>query len=287
MAVPRSSNQFTFNPFSETDSSKPPPPPAAQSGRGQRASALALERFISTSDLSVVFQPIVRIATGDVFAYEALVRCAVPGFTNPTQLFERAVRDHCVGRLGKTIREVGMPLCAGMPAFFNVHPVELLDRWLVRPDDPIYGHDAPVYLEITEAVPLQHFGVCKSVLREIRERADARLVIDDLGAGYSNLRYIIELEPAVVKLDRELILGIDTHPRVQQLVGGLVRLCEELGAEVVAEGIETADELAAIRDQGVQLVQGFYLARPDFPLPLQDRVRRDARGRVVSVPHIA
>jgi EAL domain-containing protein (putative c-di-GMP-specific phosphodiesterase class I) len=283
-----SSNEFPSNPFNLSDESPPPPAVAPRTPPrvpdGGTASQAALKRFISARDLSVVFQPIIRLATGDVFAYEALVRCELPEYVSPPALFERAVRDRCVGRLGKTIREVGVPLCEGVPVFFNIHPEELQDRWLLRPDDPIYQHDAPVFLEITESVPLQHFTQCKRVLSEIRERADARLVVDDLGAGYSNLRYIVDLEPAVVKLDRELIAGIHTQKRVQRLVGAIVRLCDELDAEVVAEGIETAEELAAVRDQGVQLVQGYHLARPGFPLPMADRVKRDARGRAVLGP---
>jgi EAL domain-containing protein (putative c-di-GMP-specific phosphodiesterase class I) len=277
-------NSFAENPFLRLHEPLPPLPEGAR-GRETSASKLALEKMIQTSDLSVVFQPIVRVDNGDVFAYEALVRCAVPEYANPMKLFERALRERCVGRLGKTIREVAVPLCAGVPVFLNLHPVELEDRWLVRPDDPIYSHDEPVFLEITEAVPLEHFDLCRSVLREIRQRADARLVVDDLGAGYSNLKYIADLEPAVVKLDRALIAAVDQQPRVQRLVHWLVLLCEDLGAEVVAEGVETQAELSCLADQGVQLVQGYFLARPAFPLPLADRVARDARGRArISFP---
>ncbi len=274
------SNLFQDNPFLHPDSTLPPwAAEERRAGVATSESKLALEKLIQTSDLSVVFQPIVRLSTDAVYAYEALVRCAVPEYKNPMRLFEHAVRGRCVGRLGKTIRSVAVPLCEGMPVFFNLHPVELEDRWLLRPDDPIYLHDGPVFLEITEAVPLEHFDLCKSALREIRGRADARLVVDDLGAGYSNLRYIADLEPAIVKLDRELVAHIDERPRMQRVVHWLVRLCHDLGAEVVAEGVETKDELSAVRDQGVQLVQGYFLARPGFPLPLADRVPRDAHGR--------
>jgi EAL domain-containing protein (putative c-di-GMP-specific phosphodiesterase class I) len=276
------SNTFASNPFDgEPDIVFGRNP----SDRPPSESRAAFERLIQTSDLSVVFQPIVRAVGGDVYAYEALVRCAVPEYKSPTRLFERAVRERCVGRLGRAIRAVGVPLCAGVPVFFNVHPVELSDRWLVRPDDPIYSHDEPIFLEITEGVPLEHFALCRSMLKEIRSRGDARLVVDDLGAGYSNLKYIADLEPAVVKLDRELVANIDSQPRVQRLVYWLVQLCEDLGAQVVAEGVETEAELSCVRDQGVQLVQGYFLARPGFPLPLHDRVQRDASGRArISFP---
>jgi EAL domain-containing protein (putative c-di-GMP-specific phosphodiesterase class I) len=211
------SNTFRDNPFLHPDTA-PQPWTSGDRRADASPSKLALDKLIQTADLSVVFQPIVRVETGEVYAYEALVRCAVAEYSNPMRLFEHAVRERCVGRLGKTIRGVAIPLCEGVPVFFNVHPVELSDRWLVRPDDPIYSHDGPVFLEITEAVPLAHFDLCRTALREIRERADARLVVDDLGAGYSNLRYIAELEPAIVKLDRELVAHVDARPRMRRLI---------------------------------------------------------------------
>ncbi len=92
------------------------------------------------------------------------------------------------------------------------------------------------------------------------------LVVDDLGAGYSNLKSIADLEPKVVKIDRGIVEGLKKGSRQQKLVRAIVRLCEDLGAEVVAEGIETAEELGAVREAGVHLVQGYLFARPAFPL---------------------
>jgi len=227
----------------------------------------ALESFIRPEDLSVVFQPIVRLDPLRIFAHEALVRCRVPAFRNPTVLFEKAVEVGCTGRLGRMIREVAMPICGRTPVFVNVHPCELQEPWLLRPDDPMFLHDNDVYVEITEAVPFAHFELCHDVLRELRSRARMHLVVDDLGAGYSNLKSIADLEPKVVKIDRGVIVGIKRGSRQQKLVRGIVRLCEDLGAEVVAEGIETADEFCALRDAGIRLAQGYLFARPAFPLP--------------------
>ncbi len=221
---------------------------------------------VKAEDLSTVFQPIVRLETGKLFAYETLVRCRVPGF-GPTTLFERAAAERSTGRLGRLIREIAVPLCNGIPVFVNLHPNELDDRWLVRPDDPIFSHDHDIYLEITESAPLTHFSLCASVLREVCSRTGAHLVIDDLGAGYSNLKLIADLEPKVVKLDRALVQDLHLKPRQQKLVTMVVRLCEELGAEVVAEGIELRDELSAVRDSGAHFGQGFLLGRPAFPMP--------------------
>lgn len=229
---------------------------------------VALEDMVDADDLSVVFQPIIDLDSGQQFAYEALVRCSVPGFENPTVLFERAVEARCSGRLGRMIREIAVPLCSGIPLFVNVHPSELNQSWLVQPDDPVFCHDSDIYVEVTESVPFTHFDLCWGVLSELRSRGGIHLVVDDLGAGYSNLKHIVDLEPRVVKLDRGLIAGIEKSKRQQQLVAGVVRLCVDLGAVVVAEGIETYDEYAASRDTGTHYGQGYLFARPGFPLPL-------------------
>jgi EAL domain-containing protein (putative c-di-GMP-specific phosphodiesterase class I) len=232
-----------------------------------RDSWLAIRALVSQKDLSVVFQPIVDLDTGESFAIEALVRCSVPQYSSPPILFERAALIGCAGRLGRMIREIAVPLAARMPLFINIHPHELNEGWLVRPDDPLYVHDAPVYLEITESVPLTHFELVMSVLKEVKMRGDVKLVVDDLGAGYSNLKSIADLEPNIVKLDRGLISGIDRSSRQHQLVTSVVRLCRELRAKVVVEGVETVDELSALRDTGADFAQGFLFARPSYPIP--------------------
>jgi len=233
-----------------------------------RDSWLAIRALVSPTDLSVVFQPIVDLETGESFAFEALVRCAVPQYSSPPILFERASLIGCAGRLGRMIREIAVPLASGYPLFINIHPHELNEGWLVRPDDPLYLHDSAVYLEITESVPLTHFDLVMSVLKEVKTRGDVKLVVDDLGAGYSNLKSIADLEPDIVKLDRGLILGIDRSSRQQQLVRSVVRLCRELNAKVVAEGVETVSELSALRDTGADFAQGFLFARPSYPIPI-------------------
>jgi EAL domain-containing protein (putative c-di-GMP-specific phosphodiesterase class I) len=156
--------------------------------------------------------------------------------------------------------------CPGHPLFLNVHPAELNEKWVVQPDDPIFQHSEDVYLEITEAVPLSHFRLCADMLAEVRGRG-VHLVVDDLGAGYSNLKYIADLHPRVVKLDRGLIAGLTRDSRLFKLVAAIVRLCGELDSKVVAEGIETEVELDAVIAAGARYGQGYLLARPATPPP--------------------
>ncbi len=224
-------------------------------------------RDLTVQDLDVVFQPLVDLRNGRLFAVEALVRCRWLEFKSPEVLIGKSVEEETIGRLGRLIREVAFDRCRDLPLFINVHPHELSSRWLVRPDDPINFHGHNVFVEITESAAFEYFGLCSGVLREICSRTGAKLVIDDLGAGYSNLKRVIDLQPEVVKIDRALVSGLDTNQRQRVLFRHVVRMCKELGASVVAEGIETLEELKAVCDGGADYGQGYLMARPGFPIP--------------------
>jgi EAL domain-containing protein (putative c-di-GMP-specific phosphodiesterase class I) len=225
------------------------------------------EEALAANELYVALQPIVDLVRGKVFAHETLLRSNAPAFTGPLPILQDAVREGLMGMLGRRLRQMSVRACPAVPLFLNIHPSEFDHGYLVRPDDPIFAHDHPVYLEITESVPLSHFRLCHSVLAEIRSKG-VLLAVDDLGAGYSNLKYIADLNPEMVKLDRQLIAGLVPGSRTHKLIKHIVRLCSELGAGVIAEGIETRGELEAVAAAGIRYVQGFLLARPAYPAPL-------------------
>lgn len=239
---------------------------AAAAAAEPRRTTVAIRRLLDTRALKVVYQPVVDLKTKKIFAYEALVRSKSPDFESPMSLFAAAVQHSCTGELGRIIRELAIAGCPTHPLFLNIHPAELNDKFVVQPDDPIFRHTEDVYLEITEGVPLSHFRLCQSILSEVRGRG-VYLVVDDLGAGYSNLRYIADLHPRIVKLDRDLVAGLRSGTRMFKLVSAIVVLCRELDAMVVAEGIETAEELEAVQEAGARFGQGYLLARPAFPPP--------------------
>lgn len=225
-----------------------------------------LRKLMAEKAFKCVYQPVVDLKTRKIFSYEALVRSLSPDFKSPPELFDAAVAEGCTGELGRMIRQMSIDNCPDHKLFLNIHPAELNEGFLVQPSDPIFQHDLDVYLEITEGVPLSHFRLCQSILSEVRGRG-VFLVVDDLGAGYSNLKYIADLQPRVVKIDRELVAGLTVDSRLFKLVQAIVVLCHALDAQVVAEGIETVSELDAVREAGANFGQGYLLARPAFPPP--------------------
>jgi len=89
-----------------------------------------------------------------------------------------------------------------------------------------------------------------------------RIAVDDLGAGYAALGALASLEPEIVKLDMSLIRDLDKQPKKRRVVAAIATLCRELGGKVVAEGVETPAERAVITESGIDLIQGYLLAKP-------------------------
>ena len=220
-----------------------------------------IERELAEGCVRIHYQPIVDVKSRKIFAYEGLLRSTSQRFRTPPDMIAAAVERGIIGQLGRLMRQLAVKNCPDAVLFINLVPNEFNEGWLVRPDDPIFWHQESVYLEITESVPLSHFELCHSVLQEIRGKG-CFLAVDDLGAGFSNIKYIADLSPEIVKLDRNLIAGLTKNSRQQLLVRQLVRLCSEMGARVVAEGVETLEELHAVIDTGTTFVQGFLMARP-------------------------
>jgi EAL domain-containing protein (putative c-di-GMP-specific phosphodiesterase class I) len=223
--------------------------------------SLTVEEALAQGKLYIAYQPLVDLRRHTTFGFEALVRSEAPEFPNALSVVEAAVESGFMGRLGRALRRMAVDNCPDHVLFLNLHPDEFDEPWLVRPDDAAVAHDRDVFLEITESVPLTHYRYCHSVLREIRAKG-LNIAVDDLGAGYSNLKYIADLAPEVVKLDRSLIADLTGGGRLHTLVTSIVDLCRRLGARVVAEGIETKDELEAVIATGAHYGQGYFLGRP-------------------------
>jgi len=236
--------------------------PGASQKKPLKKEVEAIDAILRRGALEIVFQPIFDVKEGNAFGFEVLTRGHSKIFENAGKMFDVATRSGQVGELGRLQRTVAVKLAPGSPLFVNIHPGEFDHPWLIRPDDPIFRHTEDVYLEITESAPLSYFEQCANVLGELRKKG-IRLAIDDFGAGFSNIKYISDLNPDIVKLDRELITGVKEGSRQFRLLESVVRLCKDMGAMVVAEGIETPPELVLVERAGVDFCQGFLLGRPE------------------------
>jgi EAL domain-containing protein (putative c-di-GMP-specific phosphodiesterase class I) len=135
---------------------------------------------------------------------------------------------------------------------------------------------ARVVLELTEHSDVDDHERLIAALDDLR-CSGVRLAVDDTGAGFASLQRLIDLRPDVIKLDRVLVTGIDADPARRALAGALLAFAREVGATVVAEGIENAHENTVVRRLGVRYGQGFHLGRPG-PLPLVDQEQNETRA---------
>jgi EAL domain-containing protein (putative c-di-GMP-specific phosphodiesterase class I) len=118
-----------------------------------------------------------------------------------------------------------------------------------------------VVMELTEQVRVDDYPRLSHALKQLRLMG-VRLAIDDTGAGFASLAHILKLAPDLIKLDRELTCGIDHDPVRSALAAALVSFASRTGAEIIAEGIETASELEVLRGLGIRYGQGYFLCRP-------------------------
>jgi len=222
--------------------------------------------------LWVAYQPIVSWSTQQVFAYEALVRNEETTLRAPPDLFAAAERLGRLQELGRVIRDRVAKAVDELPTpgllFVNVHAMELDDDSLFTPEAPLSHHASRVVLEITERAPIERIRDVGGRVGQLRALG-YRIAVDDLGAGYAGLASFAHLEPEVVKVDMSLIRGIDLSPMKQKLLASIVKLCQDLGIQMIAEGIETEAERDTLVRLGGDLCQGYLFARPDrgFPTP--------------------
>ena len=220
--------------------------------------------------LWMAYQPIVRVADRALFGYEALMRTRETALPHPGAVLEAAERLGRVHELGAHVRSCAAePIGGAHPEavlFVNLHASELGDDALLSRDAPLSRIATRVVLEVTERASLEGVDDVRGRVRALRELG-FRVAIDDLGAGYAGLTSFTLLEPEVVKLDMELVRGIDSHRTKRSIVTSMVTLCHDMGATVVAEGVETPAERDALVDLGCDLLQGYLLAKPAPPFP--------------------
>jgi EAL domain-containing protein (putative c-di-GMP-specific phosphodiesterase class I) len=230
-------------------------------GHDDAAMTASFERALD--QLFMVFQPIVRHTRREVYAYEALVRTREPSVPHPGAFIDLAQRCGRLAEFGRRIRQA-VAASAGDAAtrlFVNLHPADLLDDDLYDAEAPLSRLARRVVLEVTERAGLDEIADLGERLGRLRGLG-YRVAIDDLGEGYAGLTSLARVEPEFVKLDMSLVRGVDSCAPQRHIIRSTVQLCRALGAEVIAEGVETAAERDSLLELGCDLLQGYLFAKP-------------------------
>jgi PAS domain S-box-containing protein len=221
---------------------------------------------LRAESIEMVFQPVLELETGKVCAVEALSRFPGDSSLTPDRWFSEAwevgvgmplellaVRKaaEAIPRLPK---DVGLSVNASPPAVAS-------DAFL-----PCFGSADRVTVELTEHLQIRDYRSFAEAIRPMRE-AGGQIAIDDFGAGYASLRHILRLRPEWIKLDISLTERIDENPLAHAMASALASFGKEVGLQLVAEGIETEEELDALKDVGFRYGQGFYFG---VPAPLDE-----------------
>lgn len=239
---------------------------AEQTSRNGAHSRDEIGSIIANQAFSTVFQPIVELESRVVVGYETLTRFA--DGTPPADRFAQASAAGLGLELEAATLEAAFRASAPLPANvllnLNVSPELILAGEPLASLLGTWGWQT--ILEVTEHHAVHDYEALRAAIRRLGP--SVRLAIDDAGAGFASFRHILELGPQFVKLDRTIVVGIDADPARQALVAGMRHFAVSTGCSMIAEGIETEAELAALRSLGVALGQGYHLGRPAAAPPI-------------------
>lgn len=226
------------------------------------------DRKIIGMDFSMAFQPIVNISTKSIYGYEALVRgvnnegaASVLSQLNDSNryAFDQAIR----------VKAIDLAAKLGLQGMLSIN---FLPNAVYRPETCIRATleaatergfpTSRIQFEVTESEEVRDDHL-KNIFKEYKKH-QFLTAIDDFGAGYAGLKLLADLHPDVLKLDMELTRNINSDRVRRSIVFATLAACRELSITVIAEGIETREECMTLADEGVQLFQGYYFARPGF-----------------------
>ncbi len=258
----------------------------------RHATENALHRALERGELRVFFQPVVALADARCVGAEALVRWQHPerGLIAPAEFVPLAEETGLVGELGAWVLAEAASHAAkwqiGRDRGFLVS-VNLSARQLAQPDlaeraaeviDRTGVDPSNLCFEITESVLMDDADSVISVIERVRDLG-VRLAIDDFGTGYSSLGYLKRFPIDIVKIDRSFVAGLGTDAGDVAIVSAVIGLAHALGLRVVAEGVETEEQLSELVMLGCDEAQGYFFAPPQPVQDLQDLLRKTRRWR--------
>jgi diguanylate cyclase (GGDEF)-like protein/PAS domain S-box-containing protein len=236
-----------------------------------------LRKAVEAQRWTLHYQPVIDLATGRMVGVEALIRWIEPDGTMvpPLEFIPLAEDLGLIEQIGDwVVRELAYQVTAwkeleiDLEVGFNLSPRQFwqpdLAERIVR-EIRVSGIDpSRVLVEVTESSAMMDPDRAQEILVELNEQGFA-IAIDDFGTGYSSLSRLREMPVRVLKIDRSFVSNVDTDPQSASIVTAFLELARGLGMVTLAEGIETAEELAFLRERGCTLGQGFYFSKPVPP----------------------
>ncbi len=225
-------------------------------------------RAVHARTIRTVFQPILHLETRKVRGYEALSRGpSGSDIENPDVIFEIARDFDLVWDLERLCIENAHPYLKEISErgrlFFNLesHFIQQLQQRGTQVFDPFIDHRESIVIEVTERSAIRDYRTFKRTLQNLKLMG-FKIAIDDCGSGYATLEAVAELQPDYLKVGHSLFQGMENDPIRRRLVELVARCGETVGAETIAEAIETEEQLRICKELGIQMGQGFLFARP-------------------------
>ena len=254
--------------------------------------------------LDMYFQPIVALATGRVAGFEALMRWRHPerGFVPPDLFIPIAEQNDLIVQLGAFALERATSAAAQWSrdgrtwqVGVNLSARQMGDATLLSSIDLALANAglsaSSLVVEITEGIAIADVDAAIATIDRLRQRGIA-IVLDDFGTGYSSLAYLARLRPSTIKIDRSFVNSATANQIDRNVLSAVVTLCRQLGMLVLAEGVETDEELELLRGLGVDLAQGFLFspAVPAGEVPtvvarIEESLATDRVNDPTSSPH--
>lgn len=234
-----------------------------------------VEHALRIADLSdeiyLEFQPVVRADNAEIVSYEALARwqSKVLGWVSPSELFPLAERTNLIHQLSRCVLRKALRVAEEWPESINLK-INLSGRDLMSPEQVLQilaiVHSSRVsphriMFEITETALVQDLMAIQPALTSFRVMGIS-VAIDDFGTGFSSLSYIHQMAPDTIKIDRSFVRRLSEDPVALSIVRTIIELCRNIGAQSVAEGVETQQQLNLLRDIGCDEIQGYYFGKP-------------------------
>lgn len=242
-----------------------PLPPQALPAVLRKGISERIGSIVKGGTILTAFQPIFELATGTITGVEALARFPSDDGRSVDHWFNEATSVGLGEELEFAALEAALRRSAKLPQHLdvalNLSPDTCLDPRLPGLLKRSGLAVDRIILELTERLAVDEYAPLLNALEPLRRRG-LRIAIDDVGSGFASMRHILRLRPDIIKLDRSLIAGLDNDHGQRALGAAMVEFARQIGAQIVAEGIETQAELAAVTKLGMACGQGYFLGRP-------------------------